>query len=251
MSKIGKAFQKRLWNRREGEENTRLSRLEHENPERALVEYAGLGDTAAVQRMLSAGTDPNARVSFDITVDTITETALCAVASNGRAETVSALIVGGADPDLSDDDGFTPLMGAAMNDHADAVTALAEGGASLDGRDARDGFTALHRAARLGHSDAVRALLEAGADPAVKDHFGLRAQDMACDQSGLAADDKTRRHGEILDIFFSVEKARRDKAAAERAARERALDNIAVLQKDVTPLKPLRPRRKSSPPPRR
>ena len=112
------------------------------------------------------------------------ETPLHGAASRGNAETVTALLEGGADPNVRARSGETPLDVAADNE---AVTVLLEApGADAAARDEAGGSiaaptqaqvdcanwntAAFFKAAR--ESDVTRCL-EAGADPNVRDRSGF------------------------------------------------------------------------------
>lgn len=85
-------------------------------------------------------------------------------AARGDAAAVSALLAQGANANVTDADGLTPLMHAAKGGHLPVVQALLQAQAKVDARDP-NGFTALAIAASLGHAPAVQALAQAGADP--------------------------------------------------------------------------------------
>eukprot|EP01045_Picozoa_sp_COSAG04_P019090 COSAG04_NODE_1822_length_5493_cov_33.626251_3_plen_247_part_00 len=99
----------------------------------------------------------------------------------GHADTVVALLQGGAAVDAVDKDGMTALMKAASSDeralpfngHPDTVAALLQGGAAVDAVD-EDGATALMWAAFSGHAECARLLLEAGADVTLRATGGRR-----------------------------------------------------------------------------
>lgn len=89
----------------------------------------------------------------------------------------------GADPNLSDHDGFPPLIAAlsctraqpgspGRKDVAEIVTLLLEFGADPSLRGIND-YTALHMAVAERHRDVVEILLERGADP----HLRTRIDD--------------------------------------------------------------------------
>lgn len=64
---------------------------------------------------------------------------------------IETLLAGGADPNLRDAKGTTPLASAAAEGHLAAIRALLAAGASTALRDG-DGVGALHHAARGGHA---------------------------------------------------------------------------------------------------
>ena len=90
------------------------------------------------------------------------------------AATVKALLQAGANPNLRNEAGATPLMWAI--DSAEKTKLLLDAGAEVDAR-SNDGRTALTIAtARVGASDGVKVLLERGAkfnapQPSMNDSF--------------------------------------------------------------------------------
>ena len=82
-----------------------------------LIEAAKKGDTGAVEALLAAGADVNAKNPYDWT-------ALMRAAANGHAATVQALLEAGADINTQDKSGFTALMSAATEGHTAAVHAF-------------------------------------------------------------------------------------------------------------------------------
>lgn len=57
---------------------------------------------------------------------------LMLAAYHGQTETVAALIAGGADLNLANDRGQTPLAGAVFKDETDVIETLVEAGADPD-----------------------------------------------------------------------------------------------------------------------
>ncbi|MCM8731167.1 ankyrin repeat domain-containing protein [Hephaestia sp. GCM10023244] len=97
---------------------------------------------------------------------------------------VRFLLEHGANPDIRDNQGTTPLMLAITQNAAACVTALLnppKGGKRADVNLANgSGETPLIRAVQLRNLDLVRTLLKAGANPDQADHLaGLSARDYA------------------------------------------------------------------------
>lgn len=90
-----------------------------------------------------------------------------------RAEVVRLLLQAGADPNISDEDGNTALIGAAWD--ADAVLLLIRAGANVNAQ-SKKGFTPLINCA---DPDVARVLLAHGADPSVRDAEGKTALEVA------------------------------------------------------------------------
>ena len=146
------------------------------------------------------------------------DSALNMAAAKGNAELADALIKAGADVNLANLSGVTPLMGAGFAAKADIVKKLIAAGAKIEPLDrvkknaatyaAANGcgaclaelvragtqvnarlendLTLLMWASAYGHEPAVRYLLEQGADRSFKDARGKTAADMAREGSHLA-----------------------------------------------------------------
>jgi Ankyrin repeats (3 copies) len=95
-------------------------------------------------------------------IDTKPSRALQSAAENGDLRAVRALVGAGADVNLADGAGTTPLMAAAAMGRTDVVAVLADAGADVDLRD-RLGRTALDRALAAGQGATVRLLIQRGA----------------------------------------------------------------------------------------
>ncbi|KAK4319835.1 hypothetical protein Pmani_009253 [Petrolisthes manimaculis] len=90
---------------------------------------------------------------------------LHAAAFKGSAQLVKILLKKAEGVDVTDNDGFTPLMVAALKGHTDVVKELLGYGADLNARTRTSGHTALHLASdSLSCRGVVTALLEHGAN---------------------------------------------------------------------------------------
>ncbi len=87
---------------------------------------------------------------------------------------VQNLLARGANPNLPDADGDTPLHGAAQRGNLKLLEMLLAAGAEPNAKN-KLGGTALMWAAVYGHQLAARLLIEKGADPAMKDESGMTA----------------------------------------------------------------------------
>ena len=81
------------------------------------------------------------------------------------------LIDSGADVNVQDKDGWAPLRWATHNGHPEIAKLLIEYEADVN---ARDNFatSSLHYAVKKGYYDIAKLLIENGADPFIKDTFG-------------------------------------------------------------------------------
>ncbi len=129
-----------------------------------MVRAARAGDAARVGDLLERGAEVNAKVLFGNGLGT----AISEAASRGFSDVVRLLVDAGGDVNLTDNNGWTPLMSA---ENPDIVRLLVSFGAEVDATDV-NGWTALMILEEIG---AVEALLEAGARADVRNTFGWTA----------------------------------------------------------------------------
>lgn len=114
------------------------------------------------------------------------ETALHFVIQRRDSTWLGYLLQKGANPNLADKKGTTPLMLATQLGYVEGIDTLVRKKAAVDQAN-RSGETALILAVQLRNSEAVRALLKAGANPDKKDsRAGYSARDYA-KQDGRAS----------------------------------------------------------------
>ncbi|WP_318656082.1 ankyrin repeat domain-containing protein [Qipengyuania atrilutea] len=106
------------------------------------------------------------------------ESALHVVTKRRDAVWIKFLTGRGANPDIADNRGVTPLQIAASLGFVEGVEALAEAGASLDATNVA-GETALITAVHRQDVPMVRILLDNGANPDFADNSGRTARDYA------------------------------------------------------------------------
>ncbi|MEU4155222.1 ankyrin repeat domain-containing protein [Actinoplanes sp. NPDC026670] len=98
---------------------------------------------------------------------------LVEAAAWGEVGQVARLLRDGADPNLPDLDGTTPLYRASVQDRADNVRTLVAAGADPNAESGTgDEGLPLCAAACWGHAGAVRELLAGGADPHLREDNG-------------------------------------------------------------------------------
>jgi len=126
------------------------------------------GDTAALERQLGAGAEPDGP-------DSIGGTPLVYAAALGRIEAIDVLLDAGADADgiarIADGRRLSPLGAAVIGDKPDCMRLLLDRGADPNGYD-EDLVTPLHVAATHARARAATVLLDAGAEVNAREEQG-------------------------------------------------------------------------------
>lgn len=121
-----------------------------------IVTHAQSGDGERLKYLLDRGADPN-------TIRTGDRASLLIVSSTGgHIDVVRTLIAKGADPNLANRNGWTPLMAAVAHGHRAVVRLLLENGADPNKRHAY-GWTALKLAIQKRDKAMQKLLKEYGA----------------------------------------------------------------------------------------
>ncbi len=123
---------------------------------------------AVAQYLLDTGADPNIANRYGVTP-------LMLASANGDNSFVSLLLKAGADPNKTSPEGETPLMLAARAGKLDCIDSLLEQGADPNATESWEGQTALMWAAAEGHAPGARRLLDAGARIDDESQSGLTA----------------------------------------------------------------------------
>lgn len=120
--------------------------------------------------------------------------------SSQRIDVVKTLVEYGANANLRDYMGFTPLFWATGR-YADVQIAnyLIDKGRASVHITTETGACALHGAALQGNLDCITLLLKYGADPQFTDHNGNTPLDLAKDKAAKELLQKVLRHNEAYD----------------------------------------------------
>jgi len=164
-----------------------------------------------IELLLDKGANPNARLKLfppyralgpDRGADmllTMDATPLLRAAKAGDVPAIKLLLAHGADPNIPQLWGVTPLMAAAnfgsneidtrgrfktQAEAAESIKLLAAAGANVNAKDERQGGTALHAAALWGWDDVVKTLVLLKADLNAKDNKGMTPYDAALGRAG-------------------------------------------------------------------
>ena len=136
------------------------------------------GQLAVAQYLLDTGADPNIANRYGVTP-------LMLASANGDNTFVSLLLKAGADPNKTSPEGETPLMLAARAGKLDCIGSLLEQGADPNATESWEGQTALMWAAAEGYAPVARRLLDASADANSKSKAGLNAFQYATRQGKI------------------------------------------------------------------
>ncbi|MFC1763445.1 ankyrin repeat domain-containing protein [Planctomycetota bacterium] len=150
--------------------------VETKNPlgETYLQSVARSGRTESIQWLLEAGANFNAmsdngQTALHIILDI---NSVNYERSKLSKDTLELLLSKGADVELKDKDGRTPLHLASESADEDVVELLLDKGAKINEKENESGLTALHHAARIGKRNVAELLIAKGADINVKDKQG-------------------------------------------------------------------------------
>jgi len=114
-------------------------------------------DLAAVERLIKAGADVNAKNDYG-------STPILEAAANGNTAILERLLKAGADPNSSGPDGMTPLMIIARGTNVKAAKLLLDNRANVNAAEQQKKQTALMWAAAQNQAPMVKLLIASGAD---------------------------------------------------------------------------------------
>eukprot|EP00798_Chlamydomonas_sp_ICE-L_P029965 gene29965-biopygen11725 len=99
----------------------------------------------------------------------------------GNVECVRALLANGAEVNIQDKYGYSPLHSAAMNGHVECIKTLLDCGAEVNIQD-KVGSSPMHCAAWEGRMECIKTLLASGAMVTIQNIHGHTALDIALQQ---------------------------------------------------------------------
>eukprot|EP01045_Picozoa_sp_COSAG04_P030909 COSAG04_NODE_5531_length_1581_cov_1.742915_1_plen_294_part_10 len=141
---------------------------------------ARVGDCGAMERLIEGGLDIDA-MSETTSKDgkKMQATALLQAVGFNHQAAMQLLLDRGADPNLANSLGATPLMHAAVDGSAKLVHLLMEANAEADTAIPGTGWTAFHFTCDNDQPDCAEALVRAGCDTSLRDKAGETGRDKA------------------------------------------------------------------------
>ncbi|KYO49179.1 caseinolytic peptidase B protein-like protein [Alligator mississippiensis] len=189
--------------------------------EDALLEASRINNISEVERLLSEGTDANARHKLGWTP-------LMVAAINRNSSVIKSLLAAGADPNLGDEfiSVYETAKEKALHSLEVLVTREDEFNNRLNNRATFRGCTALHYAVLSNDYGTVRLLLEGGANPLQKNEMGHTPLDYA-------------REGEVMKLLkasetkFQEEQRKRELEERRRFPLEQRLKEHIIGQESA------------------
>lgn len=146
---------------------SQFQRLLAMKPEIAIFEAAKSGDSLALEKILDRNIDPNIK-------DQEGFTPLLRASSEGQTEIIGLLVRKGSDLNIGNNDGVGAIHLACFYEMFDSVNALLELGAKVNSVSI-GGVTPLMVASNVGNGEIISLLLKSGADINRQTKFGLTA----------------------------------------------------------------------------
>lgn len=142
--------------------------IENNSGETVLFSAANQDDMKILRAVIDTGIDLNHQENY------YKQTALFTPAEVGHTAALRLLLKAGANPNIKDKGGFTPLQWAAQEKQLNAMKTLISFGADVNNK-SKKGITPLMSASIAGFYKGVELLLSAGADIYIQDKKGNTA----------------------------------------------------------------------------
>lgn len=153
---------------------------------------ASRGNKGGIVGLVNSGADPNVFDEHGLTP-------LYYAVKNNKPRDVAALLENGARIDVTDIRGYTPLALAAWNGRTNVVKVFTDHGADLDGSTDLPVVKPLSAAILGNHEGTMRVLLERGADPDGADLWGQTPLTIAASKGALSMVKALLEAGATLD----------------------------------------------------
>ena len=160
-----------------------------------------LGDEniKSILNLITDGANPNVR-------NEVGDTPLMLACIRGSFDFLKELIDKGADVNALEGDGYTPLMALSLIGDIDKINLLLKHDAKVNEKN-RWGDTALMLACKHGYIDIVNSLIESGVDIYAKNKYGKTAWDISKemgneDISNIFKEEQARLDKNIEETFF-------------------------------------------------
>ena len=211
-----------------------------------LCDAAVDGDCATIERILEDGTleiDALGDMGMPGALGPVKATAFhCAIHHSHQDDQCEAaalfLLDRGANPNIANSEGLTPLIICAGKGILSAVQLLLEAKANLDVKDPR-GATAFHWGCITSQHKCVEALVRAGCDTTVCPEDGLTGWDCVCQNGDIALLERLRSlqqpDAAAEDIFWSVRADADTSDFMSIAAHEDNKDPDDLFELDIKP----------------
>ena len=177
--------------------------------------------SSSLRGLLAAGADPN--VANDYGATPLGEAAVAA-----NTAVIEKLLAAGADANGIGKDGETPLMVLARSSNVEAARLLIQGGADVNAAEAWRGQTALIWAAAQKQPAMVKLLVDSGADP--------NARSKPNDWDRQVSGEKRRQYRPFGGLTALMYAAREGCADCARALVEGGADIDLAGSRNITPL---------------
>lgn len=144
-----------------------------------LLAAAYNGNSKMIQMLLDNGAKPminTGELFMGELVDPVTP--LCVAMSNYKIDAARILVMNGADVNIADSEGDTPLHSAASGGFMEMAQLLIDHGANVNAETPGYHWTPLQAAGFMGHKDMMDLLISHGADVNVRNWSGKTAMDM-------------------------------------------------------------------------